>query len=849
MQAKHFGMRIHFAILFLVIISQQVLSQDIKSPKEYFGYEVGEKFTRHHDMLGYFKLVADQSPRVVLWEYGTTYEGRPLIVAAVGSKKNIDRLDEIRTNNLKRAGLVEGTPSDDKTTILWMSYNVHGNEANGMEAAIVTLYQLAAGEGLADEWLKNTVILIDPCLNPDGRERYVNFYYQYGNNPPNPDPWSKEHREPWPGGRSNHYLFDLNRDWAWLSQKESRERNQEYNRWMPHVHMDFHEQAIDDPYYFLPAAEPYHKVITGWQRDFQVVIGKNIATYFDKEGWLYFTGERFDLFYPSYGDTYPTYNGAIGMTYEKGGSGRAGLKVTTSIGDELSLEDRVLHHVAAGLATIEICSKNAEKLATEFSGYHREALRNPYGAYKTYVIKPSDKNNNLKRLASLLDQHLIRYGTVAQGRNSRGFSYFENDDRNLRIEPGDLVISTFQPKSRLVTALLEPKAVLPDSMTYDITAWSLPYAYGLESFALTTRIDPDRNWEVKKSLAPNDSRSVYSFLVPYNSLDHVRFLSEAHQQNITVRVARKPFRQEGKAYNPGTLIITKRNNEHIDNFEKTIMELANKAGVTLVASATGWMDEGPDLGSDNVTHIKSPKVAVIGGQQTSSLSFGTIWHFFEEDIAYPISVLDTDYIPYVDFSDYQVLVVPDGYYRIFDESMVEALQSWVQKGGRLILIGNAINSFSGKEDFELKSYRTDDERLLAESSQSQRKEKNLTRAYLSTERDGISAYITGAIFRVQSDPTHPLGYGVGHQYFTLKNSSRRYALMDHGCNVGVINDSEPLSGFAGVNAKENIGNSLVYGVREMGRGAVIYFVDDPLFRSFWENGKLLFSNAVFMGGE
>ncbi len=257
-------------------------------------------------------------------------------------------------------------------------------------------------------------MVIDPCINPDGRERYVNWYIQNANSPYNINPDSKEHHEPWPGGRANHYLFDLNRDWAWATQLETQARLVEYNKWLPNVHVDFHEQGVDAPYYFAPAAEPYHEVVTKFQREFQVTIGKNHAKYFDKNNWLYFTKESFDLLYPSYGDTYPTYNGAVGMTYEQGGSGRAGLGILTKEKDILTLKDRIEHHFTTGLSTIEIASQNAEKLTEEFSLYFQKAKNSPLGKYKSYIISASNDIDKINSLRRLLDRHQITYGISSE---------------------------------------------------------------------------------------------------------------------------------------------------------------------------------------------------------------------------------------------------------------------------------------------------------------------------------------------------------------------------------------------------------------------------------------------------
>ena len=352
-------MRINLSIL-VFLFCFLGLAQ-IKSPAEHLGFELGEKFSRHHQVVEYYSHLANASDQVLMKEYGRTYENRPLILAIVSSPENLANLEQIRTDNLRRAGFIDGSP-ETNIPIVWLSYNVHGNESSSTEASMATIYELIREGSDKSAWLENTVIIMDPCINPDGRDRYVNFYWQYGNHRYNPDPNSLEHHEEWPGGRPNHYLFDLNRDWAWQTQVETQSRIKEYNQWLPQIHVDFHEQGINSPYYFAPAAQPYHELITSFQRDFQTEIGKNHAKYFDQNDWFYFTKQRFDLLYPSYGDTYPTYSGAIGMTYEQAGHGRAGLGIIKQEGDTLTLGDRIAHHYTTGLSTIEVTYNNAERL-------------------------------------------------------------------------------------------------------------------------------------------------------------------------------------------------------------------------------------------------------------------------------------------------------------------------------------------------------------------------------------------------------------------------------------------------------------------------------------------------------
>jgi hypothetical protein len=384
-------------ISFTLVISAMLCVAQVKSPEAFLGYKIGSRYTPHYQVVNYFKYVAEAAPNMVkLQQYGVTNEHRPLYIAFVSSAENVNNLENIRLNNMRLANLAKDKVAalENGPAIVWLSYNVHGNETSSSEASMLTLFALTDPQNAqTKEWLKNTLVIIDPCLNPDGRDRYVNWFNSVVGNTYNPSLNAREHNEPWPGGRTNHYNFDLNRDWAWQTQVESRQRMIQYLRWMPYVHVDFHEMAGSESYFFAPAAQPYHEIVTKWQRDFQVSIGKNNAKYFDKNNWLYFTRETYDLFYPSYGDTYPTYNGAVGLTYEQGGGGAAGLGKTTNEGDTLTLYNRLMHHYTTGLSTIEIASLNAATLIKEFRKFFSDATGGSVGNYKTYVIKnnPGDE--------------------------------------------------------------------------------------------------------------------------------------------------------------------------------------------------------------------------------------------------------------------------------------------------------------------------------------------------------------------------------------------------------------------------------------------------------------------------
>ncbi len=839
-----------FLIILLILTNHAVYSQ-LQSPEAYLGYELGTAFTRHHKVVDYFKHVASESGNVTYDEYGMTYEKRPLTLAIVSSQSNMQRLEELRKNNL-------GLLSDDNQNatnpiaIVWLSYNVHGNESVSTEAAMATIHALADKSNQKTQaWLNNTIVIIDPCINPDGRERYVNWYYQYGNKVYNPDPNSKEHHEPWPNGRANHYLFDLNRDWAWLSQIESQQRINVYNQWLPHVHVDFHEQGVNSPYFFAPAAEPLHEVITDWQREFQIAIGKNHAKYFDENGWLYFTKEVFDLLYPSYGDTYPTYNGAIGMTYEQGGSGRAGLGVLTNEGDTLTLKQRIAHHYTTGLSTIEITSNSADKVVNEFQKYFQEAKNQPQSKYKSYIVSLKNNKDKINSLIAFLNNHNIDFGFSSSQRTLKGFSYIDDQDKSFIMNNNDLVISAYQPKSRLVQSLFEPEPRLSDSITYDITAWAIPYSFGLEAYATTEKVTVTKS-DIKALTQDFKTEPVdkaYAFLTKWESLNDVKWLSYLLKQGVLVRFATERFQIGQNSFDPGTLIITKRGNEHLgDNFENLIQNAASMFERKIYPAKTGFVSKGKDFGSGSVRYLRQPKIAILSGKSISSLAFGEIWHFFEQQIDFPVTVLDTKYFSSVDLSSYDVLILPSGAYgSLISEDKRNELASWVKFGGKLVVMESALNAFIDKKPFGLKAYASSVEKEEIENAT---KSSDELSRFGDRERDAIKDAIFGSIFKTKLDNSHPLAFGYDNHYFTLKRSSRRLAFLAEDWNVSTIeNKGDNVSGFSGSNALNKVNRSLVYGVEDMGRGSIVYMNDNPLFRSFWQNGKLLFSNAVFLVGQ
>ncbi|MBF9239606.1 zinc carboxypeptidase [Hymenobacter sp. BT683] len=829
-------------------------TDDLLTPDQFLGYKLGSRFTTHAEILRYVDHVVAHTPgRMKLVRYGSTYEKRPLEVVQVASADNFGRLEDVRHNNLRLAGLEAGTAQRQQPAVCWLSYNVHGNEAVSSETVMQVLYDLANPQDQQmQDWLKNTVVIVDPCVNPDGRDRYANWYNRVHNQTTNANPDSWEHHEPWPGGRFNHYFFDLNRDWAWQTQLESRQRIALYNQWLPAVHADFHEMGPNNSYYFSPAAKPFHADITPWQRKFQNILGDYNKVAFDKNNWLYFTREVYDLYAPTYGDTWPTFNGAIGMTYEQGGGGPAGVAFARQDGDTLTLNQRIAHHHAASRATIQATAERHDDLLREFQAYFTNAKTKPQGEYKTYVVAAGNDPGQLRAFTQYLDRQQISYGYAPKRTKTKGFNYATGQNETVQIEPRDVVVSMYQPKSTLVKVMFEPRPQLEDSLTYDITSWALPYAFGVKAYALPGRLAASGTTPspamVRGSAAATTERP-YAYLARWNSLQDVRFLSRLLQQKVKVRYASKEFEAEGQKYAPGTLVITRTGNEAMGTrFDQLVRAQADSAGTVVTAVKSGFSTSGSDLGSGTVHFVKQPNVAVVAGPGIDATAFGEVWHFFEQQLGYPVTVIGSDYLSRVSLQKYDVLVLPNGNYGdIYPDRALENLKSWVRDGGKLIALEGAAKYLSSKKDFLLKAKTIDSVAVRKEERANPYRQ---LRRYGDADREEAGEAVQGSVYRVQLDNTHPLAFGYGSTYFALIRTPLNYRFMGKGgWNVGVIKKDSYSAGFIGAKARKELADTFVVGTQELGQGQVVYLGDNPLFRAFWQGGKLLFGNAVFLVGQ
>ncbi len=824
---------------FLFLLSLSTKAQ-IKSPSEFLP-NYGKQITLYHQTEAYFDYLVKESNYIKHQVYGQTNEERNLNVYFVSTPENLNNLDAIRNNNLNAIGLSKQKSQQigDKL-IVWISFSVHGNEYAGMESAMTVAHELInPANKETKEWLKNTIVILDPCENPDGLSRYANWLREISGKKTHPGLYDREHMEVWPGGRYNHYVFDLNRDWAWQTQIESQKRIALYNQWMPQVHADIHEMGYDSPYFFPPSVEPLHEFIAPYQRNFHYSLGKNIASKFDKENWLYNTRERFDLFYPSYGDTYPTYNGAVGMTLEQGGIG-AGREINLPNGSRLTTKDRLTHHAKAVLTIIETASSQSSELLNGFRGFMTNSRKKIKGIYSTYVIKNNPKS---EQLAELLNKNGIEYSYANGSQKAVGYNYKTKKDNDFSVETNDLIIKVDQPRAVMTQVLFEPNQKLNDSLSYDITAWDLPLAYGVDGYALKNSLSIATKPTIEKKAIVLPEK-VYAFYIPWNNRISAKVLAALLQNGIKVRTAASKAIFGDVVVEAGGLIVSKGDNPSIPNFENTVANLVKiKSDYTYLTS--GFSVNARDLGGENFTLIQAPKILLLSGKGVNPTDFGAVWHYLDEVIQYPTSIVDVANITSVNWNEYNTLILADGNYN-FSDDFKKQLEDWINKGGKVIAMNEALKQFEGNSVYALSVYASDEEKTTSEKETKEKELNSRLLGFHNLERRLISSSIPGAIIENNIDVTHPLAFGLGENYFSLKTDARRYSLLTKASNVVYVPKNYKSYGFIGHDVKKKLEESVTFAVDKKEKGTVVYMVDNPLFRGFWENGIVLFSNALFL---
>lgn len=825
----------------------------ITSPEEHLGYGAGEQFSFHHDVVDYLKRLSEESDRITMHRYGTTYEGRPLYYLVITSPENHARIDDIRQANVALTSGDQLSSDTEYPAVVWLSYNVHGNEASSTEAAMQVAYWLAsAGDDETKTVLTNSVIIIDPCINPDGRDRYVYWYRSMASNIVNTDPAELEHDEPWPGGRTNHYWFDLNRDWIWLVHPESESRIAAYQQWMPHVHVDYHEQGFNSNYFTMPGTTPRNLEIPSEYDEWAEVFGDANARAFDEHNINYATRESFDFFYPGYGSSYPTNMGAIGMLTEQGGHSRGGRAVETDDEYILTLRQRVFDHFLTSMATIETSVERREDLVDYFRSFFAS------GEDKTTYIFPDDGGSGyLYDMLGILHKHGVEiHRTQSESSLNNTFSYRSGTSGRVSVPAGSFVVSADQPRRVFVNTMLKRDLVLEDSVTYDMTSWSMPLAYNVDGYYRSSgsgmsleslEAPPARNGAV------SGSESTYAYVIDWKQRNAPQALAELWRKEYRVRSVRKSFTAGGKEYSEGTLVVLAgRNLEREASMAGDMAALAEKTNVKIEALSSGLVEKGINLASNNSRPVSRPEVALVVDSPVSSYSAGQIWYMFDQDVQFGIDRIRRDDLNSIDLGKYDVLIVPGfgGSYRSFaDSTLLAKLKTWVSDGGVMIGSEQAADMLSEKQagltDIKL---RPSLQEARKDSSESGTDEEKYLK-YSDREKHFGLRRIPGAAFNGVIDTTNPLGFGMSEQVYSLK---QRTAALEPAESYQVVGhysrESSNIlaSGYASPDEKARLAGSVFAGVKTSGRGKYVLLVDNTQYRYFWLGSSRLLVNATML---
>ena len=837
----------------------------ITSPKDFLGYELGESFTIYAKSEQYFKLLAEQSPRVTINQYGETYEGRKLYNLIITSVENHERLPEIKAqnDNLADPRKTNSTEAQEiinnKPVFVSYSYNIHGNEASNTEAAMQVAYRLAAvDDAHTESLLNNAVIILYVCINPDGRDRYVYWYEGAKRMITATDPSDLDHHAPWPNGRTNHYWFDLNRDWIWGVHPESRGHTGEYQKWLPQLHVDYHEQGYNNNYFTMPGTTPRNKLLPDQYEPLTDTIGMANVKAFNKHKVNYFTREAFDFFYPGYGSSYPSVMGAIGMLTEQGGIG-AGLAVRNNDGYVLTLRQRVFDHYTTSIATIEKAVEQKEM----FNRYFYNAL-NPKlskSNTKAYIVR-NEEGGHIKEFINVLLRNRIEFSQANSSFSvSSAHDYRSGQIQNIQFNAGDFIIKTDQPRHLLINTIMTDQMSIEDSVMYDMSTWCAPMAYNLEAYSTSKSVSVNSTI-VTSSLEEssglmNQSDDIYAYLIDYNQKNAPKALSMLWDKDYRVRMATKSFENEGKTYDNGTLIIlVGRNLEKSSQIAEDMTTISASASVIINSTSTGRADRGTDLASRDSEVLKKPKAAMLVDQPFSTYTCGQIYFLFDQETHFSLDrirsqKLSQSSLPklgsrygYADLDEYDVLVLAgggSGLRHVFDEKASKTLQKWIQNGGTLVTTESAANFFTkGKEkpwSVELATPEADTSQTAKTLTYEKRNE------YYGKKR------IPGAALKASIDISHPLAFGMKSQLFDLKFGNSALHPSTDLESVGMYeNNAQNLlaSGYASDENLDHLAGKTFAGVDRMGRGKIVYLLDNTQYRMFWKGPSRMMQNAVMI---
>ena len=794
-------------------------NQNIPTPKSVIGHEVGEWHITHDKLVEYMKVLAASSDRISIENRGTTYEDRPLLLLTITSPENHKNIENIRQKHIDATDDASIDISK-KPIVVYQGFSIHGNEPSGSNAALAVAYYLAAAENI-DELLNNVVILFDPSFNPDGLQRFAYWANTNRSKNINPDPNDREYSEIWPGGRTNHYQFDMNRDWLPVQLPESKARIASFHQWMPNILTDHHEMGSNASFFFQPGIPSRTNPLTPQMNQ---DLTKEIATYhakaLDKIGSLYYSEESFDDFYYGKGSTFPDINGGIGILFEQASSRGHAQETENGI---LTFPFTIRNQFTAALSTLEAAKNMRVKILQYQQDFYKEA-RNT-GDKKAIVFGDEKDAAKSFLLAEVLKRHQIKIHELKAD--------YTSNEKNFK-KGYSYVVPMNQKNQRLVKAMFDVRKTFTDSLFYDVSAWTFNHAFGvdLDDNVSLSKVG-DEITELKMKTGTITSKSDYGYLMPWNEFYAPKALNAILQKDIRVKVSMKNFKNGGNSYDYGTIFIPVQNQQlDASELHQFLEEIALESNVQIVGVATG-LNEGIDLGSDNFSAITKPKVAMLVGDGITSYDSGEIWHLFDQRFDMHITRLDMSSFTRTDIHKYTHIVIPNSN---IDKAAIEKLKEWVQNGGVLVGYKNTAKWLASNNMIQL-----DFENAKIDSVQNV--------SFENKDLQSGAQYIGGAIFEANVDRSHPINFGYKNDKLALFRNSTLFIKADKkSYNNPIQYTSNPLlSGYVSKENSKLIKNTVPFKVQKLGRGKVIVFTDNTNFRAFWFGTNKLLMNTIFFG--
>ena len=801
-------------------------NESIPSPSEFLGYDIGEYHTRHDLIVAYMHKLAEVSERATIYEYGKTHEGRKLVMLTITSPENQKNIERIKQQHL---AFVDPTQSvsnyDDVPIFINQGYSVHGNEPSTSEAALLTAYTFCASNSPEVlRYIKDAIIQVDPTLNPDGRDRFTQWANMYRGNPLVADPQDAEHNEYWPRGRTNHYWFDLNRDWLLGIHPESRSKLKWYHEWYPNVVTDFHEMGTQSSYFFEPMKDnaslnpimPKENYV-----DLNNMFGEYFANALDSIGSFYFTKEVFDGTYPGYGSSYPDLQGALALLFEQASS--RGHLQKTAFG-EITFPFTIRNQYVSGMTTVKAAVENKAYLRKYQQDFFKSALGNASKSrIKGYSFKDDyDKN----RVKAFIDKLLLHQVDV-----------YKNND--------SYVVPTNQPQYRMVQSFFETYDKYRDSVYYDASAWSVANFYNMKyrpitSLNLGEKVTSTENLVTVTPIQKTD----YAYIIDYDDYNASAVLHYLQVNGITVSSSFKPFTAKttegNKSFNYGALVVpVSLQKKTADEVFKEIQKAQQKYEVPIYSVNTGYNAQGIDLGSRNMSPLTQPKAAMFIGDGVRSYEAGEVWHLLDTRVHMPITKIPMRNVNRANLDKYNTLVMVSGRYNL-NKGQLQKIKDWVSRGNTLITIGNASKWAIDKGLVK--------EKLVESKKDSLRKPER--KPYVDARENIGKDEVGGIILNVDLDVTHPLAFGYRDKRIPVykNNSIWLSPSKNEYATVAQYSKNALVDGIiTKKNTEEFLNHSASLLVSKSGMGRVVMFADNPNFRGSWYGTNRLFLNAIFLG--